>query len=326
MPECPIRRRHCVRDHVDVVATRIREGEGRIVQCRECALVMQDLDWSDAEVDRYYNEQYQITNSLAVGEVQTARHHYDDRMKTIGPLFDAIAAITTPSMRVLEVGCGAGELLSLLKPRVAKCVGVELNRPFVDFVNAELGIEAHAGELASLALTDQFDLIICIDSLDHMRDPIEQLARMRTLLAPGGTIWLAVPNLHEALNHCLPEPQQDGYRTFFWHRAHFFYFTPDTLTTMLEVAGFRVTGIDYYHQYGLRNFFNWYFRGEPQRGYVEATHGGFFAGTDPFEVQMNALCAEMQSRFLTILRTTGRGDTIWCRAVPSAPVRPDGDS
>jgi 2-polyprenyl-3-methyl-5-hydroxy-6-metoxy-1,4-benzoquinol methylase len=280
---------------------------------------MQDLDWTPDRIKQYYNDEYQQTNSLVAGFVQTAREHFNERMQTIQPVFQQLSTLLNAGMNVLEVGCGAGELLSLIKPLVASCVGVEINRDFTEFIQSELGIEAHAGEIIQLDLGRKFDLIICVDSLDHMPDPLEVLLHMRGLLTENGSLWLSVPNLNEALNFFLPEPNLSRYREFFWHRAHYFYFNTETITAMLNAAAMDVT-ISFYHQYTFKNYLNWYFTGKPQRSYVEgARDSSLLPGTDPFAEDLNSLLAEIEPRFHDILRRHGRGDTLWCHAGPRQP-------
>lgn len=316
MKTCPMNQEGCKPCDMPLLATKIREGDGRIVRCTRCNLVMQDLDWSDEEIAKYYNEEYQQTNSLVESHAQTPRERFDDRLKTIHPLFEMVKPLLKPGMTVLEVGCGAGELLSLIKPLVVECVGVEMNEPFVEFIRADLKMEAHAGDVTKMDWQGRkFDLVICVDSLDHMNNPLEVLTFMKNLLSPGGKMWVAVPNLNEVLNHFLPEPNQSRYHTFFWHRAHFFYFNAETLGRMLVAAGMEVEEVQYYHQYTLKNFLKWFFTGQPQSSYVEAATGvDFLAGDDPFAREMNGAIAGVEEKFQELLRKHGRGDTICCTA------------
>jgi 2-polyprenyl-3-methyl-5-hydroxy-6-metoxy-1,4-benzoquinol methylase len=299
----------------ELVASEIREGAGRIVRCTSCGLVVQDLDWAPEQFERYYNEEYQETNSLDLTREQTPREHFEDRAATVGPLAERLRRLLRPDMRVLEVGCGAGELLAAVKDEVAEVVGVELHEGFVAFMNDDLGIEAHAEDVNRIHFGDRrFDLIISIATLDHLPNPAETLATLKGLLAPGGSMYLEVPNTGDALMRYIPEPNRTAYETFFWHRAHVFYFTEETLRALLAKTGMSCE-IGYRHQYTLVNFLNWYFTGSPQRTYVEAAIGtGLLAGESPFELGMNGMFAEMEPRFHELLETTGTGDTICCVA------------
>lgn len=285
------------------------------MRCGTCGLVVQDLEWTPEEFARYYNEQYQETNSLDLAGEQPPREHFEDRARTVRPLVERIRPLLWPGMSVLEVGCGTGELLDAIRDDVAEVVGIELNRGFVDFMNTELGIEAHAEDVNSIDFGGRhFDLIISIATLDHLPNPLETLETMKSLLAPGGRMYLEVPNVDDALNLYLPEPNRTAYETFFWHRAHVFYFTTDTLRALLAKAGLRCE-VSYRHQYTVANLLNWYYRGVPQRTYLEAAKGtGLFTGDSRFERGFDQLLDGIEPAFHELVESTGRGDTIVCVA------------
>lgn len=307
MPTCEV----CGSDAFELIATRIREGEGRILHCAVCGLDIQDLGWSAEELQRYYNEEYQETNSLDFEREQTPREHFDDRLKTVGSLVEKVRPLLRPGMRVLEVGCGAGELLASIREDVAEVVGVELHQGFVDFMNEDLGIEAYAQDVNTIDFGDRrFDLVISIATLDHLPNPLETIETMKGLLAPGGAMYLEVPNRNEAMNLYLPQVTREAFNTFFWHRAHLFYFTADTFARLLAKAGLSAD-VTYRHQYTLVNLLNWYFRGEPTKTFVQAaTQTGLFAGASAFEAEMNELFGEIEPRFQRIMESTGGGDTL----------------
>jgi len=297
-----------------LIATRIREGEGRIVKCDDCGLVLQDLDWDENKIKEYYDDEYQQTNSLLAGTKQTAKDHFEDRLRTIQPIFEQIKPLLKPESRVLEVGCGAGSLLSLINPHVRQCVGIELNSDFVGFINESLKMEAHSTDLNKIEFNQQFDLIISIATLDHTPNPLETLTTMKSLLAPEGKIYLEVPNLHEALNSFLPEDSQEKFREFFWHRAHFFYFSEESITSLFRKIGLNIS-IDCRHDYTIKNFLNWYFRGLPQPSYTEGTlKTEFFTGNDLFETKMNVLLKVLDQDFRKVMRESKRGESLCCTA------------
>jgi SAM-dependent methyltransferase len=306
MPVCEI----CEGAEFSVIATEIREGEGRIVRCDTCGLVMQDLDWDEKRLRDYYERDYQVTNSLVTGGTQTAEEHFRDRLDTIGNLVRQVEPLVTPKSRVIDIGCGAGELLFRLKPMVSRCVGVELNSRFVDFMRGTLGIEAYAGDVNRLEFSEKFDLVLCIATLDHLPNPLKTLKTMKGLLAPGGRIYLEVPNIDEALNLFLPETSRERYNRFFWHRAHLFYFSRETIEALFKKAGLQVD-VSCRHEYTLKNFLQWYYLGEPQRAFLAGvTETGFFPGPDEFEKRMNAMFDGMDREFKAIMAGTFRGDNL----------------
>lgn len=310
MPICEI----CGNEKFNLLTTQIREGRGRIIQCKRCGLVMQDLTWDNRQIAGYYKNKYQRTNSLVSGKIQSPREHFEHRLKTISPVFEQIRPYLKSRSKVIEIGCGPGALLSLIKPHVAKCIGIELHTPFVNFIKNRLKIEAYDKDINTLKLRDKFDLIICIATLDHLPNPLETLLTMESILSPSGRIYLEVPNFNEALNRFIPPENRNKYNEFFWHRAHFFYFSKNTISALIKKAGLKVR-ITCRHDYTLKNFLNWYFLGKPQLGLVIGMKDSeFFKGKSDFEKQTNRLFLTMEKKLKKVMSQTFSGDSLCCTA------------
>lgn len=306
----------CGSENFEFITAQIREGESRICKCRDCDLVIQDLSMSEHELSDYYNDAYQKTNSLTTGREQTARERFADRLQTIDPVYRRVIPYLRGDMSVLEVGCGAGELLYRIRPHVREVAGIELNRGFVDFINKDLGMTAWAQDVNKIDFKGRkFDFIISVATLDHLPNPLETLLTMKGLLSDNGEMFIIVPNRDEALNFFIPGDNQVKFNTFFWHKAHMFYFTSATIEKLLNKAGFAVE-ITCMHQYSMMNFLHWYFTGTPQKGSVGAVAGlRPFIGNSDFETRMNEMFEEMELRFHRIMNETMRGDFLCCHSV-----------
>ncbi len=313
MPKCEI----CGKSDFSLIATEIREGTGKIIKCKQCDLVIQDLNCTNEEIEDYYNEQYQLTNSLDAGRKQTSLEHFESRTKTMQPVIDRISNYLRNDMKVLDVGCGTGELLNAINSKVNEVIGIELNKDFVEFINKELNIKAYSKDISDIDFgKKKFDLIISIATLDHLQTPLKTLARIKDLLSHRGMAYIEVPNLSEALNFYLPDENRKAFNKFFWHKAHFFYFTRETLLKLMEKAGF-VCNMTCRHEYTLCNYLNWYFKGSPQQAFVEAATGiGLFGGNSEFEKEMNEMFYDMENRFHKLMEKTFYGDTLCCLAKP----------
>lgn len=107
--------------------------------------------------------------------------------------------------RILDVGSGDGVLLDRLGPW-GHAEGIEPDATTLGPDAAHRKI--HLGPFdASFRPTDPFDLILFLDVLEHLDDPVASLTRARELLRPGGRIFVSVPAFpvlwtrHDALNH-----------------------------------------------------------------------------------------------------------------------------
>ncbi|OGX06211.1 MAG: hypothetical protein A2Z88_06285 [Omnitrophica WOR_2 bacterium GWA2_47_8] len=312
MQKCEI----CGSTEKTLIATEMREGPGKIYQCNACGLVYQGLHLSTEDIESYYNEEYELTNSLKLGEKLSPKGHFEARMRSIAPFVELVNPYLKKDMSVLEVGCGAGELLCSIKPFVKKVTGLELNKGYVNFINKDLGVEAHALDINDYHPKEKFDLIVSVNTIDHMPNPLQSLVKIKSLLSKQGFLYLMVPNRDEAMNCYLPEPTRSKFNKFFWHKAHFFYFTADSLTRILNKAGFACENISTFHQYTLRNFLQWYYLGAPQKSSDDARLNlKWFSGESAFEKGMNQLFEGMESKFHQVINESLRGDLLKCVAL-----------
>jgi trans-aconitate methyltransferase len=115
----------------------------------------------------------------------TARH----TRRLIFKLLDGISFDT-----VLDAGCGTGVLLQQISqeyPRV-QLTGSEYSPHGIEFARKRLpDVEFHALDLSKASLQRKFDLITCIDVLEHIPD--DRAALKNLLQMTGGHMILAVP-------------------------------------------------------------------------------------------------------------------------------------
>jgi glycosyltransferase involved in cell wall biosynthesis len=126
---------------------------------------------------------------------------------------DAIAPYV--GARVLEIGAGIGNITSWLLPRDLYLAS-DINPHYIDYLK-NLALGKPYLKVARIDLEDaacfepwngQFDTVVCLNVLEHVRDPLLALRNMHNVLAPGGRLVLYVPagqklysSLDEVLGH-----------------------------------------------------------------------------------------------------------------------------
>ncbi|GAA0267893.1 bifunctional 2-polyprenyl-6-hydroxyphenol methylase/3-demethylubiquinol 3-O-methyltransferase UbiG [Alteraurantiacibacter aestuarii] len=98
----------------------------------------------------------------------------------------------------LDVGCGAGLLAEPLARLGANVTGVDAAAENIAAARlhaegSSLNIAYRHGELGALGL-GQFDLITCMEVLEHVADKPAFVAQLAAHLAPGGLMILSTPN------------------------------------------------------------------------------------------------------------------------------------
>lgn len=104
--------------------------------------------------------------------------------------------------RALEIGCGNGEVLYNIAPKCRELVGVELSEFRCDVARKNLEGLSVPCELLSGNLEDgiekpdgEFDVILWADVIEHVVDIFVAMKEVTRLLAPGGFLITATPNV-----------------------------------------------------------------------------------------------------------------------------------
>ena len=99
-----------------------------------------------------------------------------------------------PPGRLLDVGCGSGDLALAFRRQGWAVSGIEPSREAAAIAHGH-GIDVHCGTLDDAPWPDgTFDAVVMNHSLEHVGDPLAALRATRRLLAPGGALGVAVPN------------------------------------------------------------------------------------------------------------------------------------
>lgn len=102
--------------------------------------------------------------------------------------------------RILDVGCGAGDLAALIRKRRpdSRIDGITRSAPEAEKASGSLD-QCHCLDIEKDGLPagceGRFDALIFSHVLEHLADPVAALRRLVPLARPGGKIILAVPNV-----------------------------------------------------------------------------------------------------------------------------------
>jgi 2-polyprenyl-6-hydroxyphenyl methylase/3-demethylubiquinone-9 3-methyltransferase len=159
---------------------------------------------------------------------------------------DTTARRPLSGKRALDMGCGAGLLAEPLARLGADVAGIDAAAENVDAARAHaalsrLAIDYRVGGTDAIPPTG-FDLITCMEVIEHVSDPALFVAALANALAPGGLLIMSTPNrtnvsklamitVAEGLGH-IPRGTHD------WDK----FLTPEELTQILTGAG--LTTID----------------------------------------------------------------------------------
>jgi SAM-dependent methyltransferase len=143
-----------------------------------------------------------------------------------------------PGSRVLEVGAGDGKLVAAMRAAGLDARGIDPS-PAACAAATELGVEvANVGVDEAEVAPGSLDAVVIWHALEHFDDPAASLRRVRSWLAPGGALIVAVPNLASTQARIGGDGwfHQDVPR----HRVHL---TPAGASALLARTGFATARI-----------------------------------------------------------------------------------
>jgi 2-polyprenyl-3-methyl-5-hydroxy-6-metoxy-1,4-benzoquinol methylase len=95
--------------------------------------------------------------------------------------------------KVLDVGCGNGYFLSVLKETGARCAGSEFSEKLRKYTVEKTGVPVYGESLEEFPDKD-FDIITIFDVIEHIENPVPFISAALNLLKPGGHILIYTPN------------------------------------------------------------------------------------------------------------------------------------
>ena len=203
-----------------------------VLRCPRCELGITVPAPEDLEPyygERYYGARHGLTRQYCAWR----------RMR----LIEQVTPKKLPGTLV-DIGCGDGSLL--LKAREAgwTVLGTEVNP---EIPSSGLEVRGSIGELAERA---PFDCITLWHSLEHFRDPGQALAELARMLAPDGTLVLAVPDARGWQARLF-----GGHWLHLDVPRHLYHFSLLSLRAALDRAGLEVTRVK--HQEVEYDLFGW---------------------------------------------------------------------
>jgi SAM-dependent methyltransferase len=134
----------------------------------------------------------------------------------------------SPGMRILDAGCGTGEALPWLFDQVkptGSVIGIDLAAAHAKAarLHASPHIEVLQGDLLTAPLeAASIDFIWCVNTINHLRDPLRGVHRLAALLRRGGRIALGqsalLPDMYFAWDSRLERVTNEAVRQYYRER------------------------------------------------------------------------------------------------------------
>jgi SAM-dependent methyltransferase len=199
-----------------------------IVKCQRCGHMQLEPMPDDSVLDSAYAE---AASDDYVGEEAGQR-------ETARRMLDRIERYVPQRGALLDLGCWVGFLLAEARTRGWETLGVEPSEFASRYAREQLGLDVMTTGLFEAEIPAGSQQAITLgDVIEHLTVPGDALARIREMLAPGGVLWMALPDAGSGLARAM------GRRWWSVLPTHVQYFTRESMRTMLGGSGFEVLEI-----------------------------------------------------------------------------------
>jgi 2-polyprenyl-3-methyl-5-hydroxy-6-metoxy-1,4-benzoquinol methylase len=203
-----------------------------VVRCGVCDVVYVNPTFDEDHYQRVYaSAEYQeIVRDLGIRshEYRVARFG----IERVGIMETHLRPRGGQRVHYLDVGCSTGFVVEAARDRGWNATGIDLNPSAIEFGRSR-GLE-----LRTVALEDagfaraSFDAISLFDVLEHLLAPLRTLRACIDLLAPGGILFVYVPNYDSASRLLMGSDAH-----FIWPTHHLNYYTPATIRDLMSRNG-----------------------------------------------------------------------------------------
>lgn len=191
-----------------------------LVSCTDCSFVFFHRIPSLQELDDHYSGYGQ---NFVCSPLTIVRYN---------ELLDKMEAFRKTN-KILDVGCGAGFFLEQAKKRGWEVYGTEFSDLSMQNCISR-GINMHQGVLQiENYKPEMFDVVTSFEVIEHINNPLEELAKFHALVRQKGLVYVTTPNYKYFFK------DSPRFRKIIGFPEHLSYYTPKTLNFVFKKQGFK---------------------------------------------------------------------------------------
>lgn len=195
------------------------------------------------ELKEYYSDESYFVPPSGVGMTSGYKDYFSQcNMALVSVFFEIIQRATGfgPGTRLLDVGCGPGNLVHFANTNGWKCSGVELSS-WAAGLGRKQGLDIFEGTLEDAKFPEEtFHVITMFDVLEHLPDPHAVLREAYRILKKGGWFIGETPNIEGFFARHLYKENSDMVKP----RAHICLFGSSTARQLFTSEHFSQVRIE----------------------------------------------------------------------------------
>ena len=228
-------------------------------ECRECSAIYLYPTLTKREERRFYLKDFENYMSTRVADHRdwnNADRHKVTNQDQVARRMPFLEDYLMPNIDLLEIGCSSGFMLDAFRERGINGYGVEPSGAFSKYLENN-GYEVFP-DLSDIK-SNKFDLIVNFFVFEHVRNPRDFLKKSMSLLKEGGALICEIPCANDPLTSLY---DIEAFEKFYWSIAHHFYYTPESLSYLLDDLGYKYKLLPE-QRYDISNHIVWMMEGRP---------------------------------------------------------------
>ncbi len=140
-----------------------------------------------------------------------------------------------PEAKAIDIGCGHGGFVSLMQAAGYNAIGLEISPWVVDFGKKTFDISMHVGSIQQQTFKNQsFDVIILMDVLEHLQDPMSTLTICKQLLKNNGMLFIQMPDFPFGKSYETLKNENAAFLSHMLKDEHLFLFSRAAIIKLLK--------------------------------------------------------------------------------------------
>ena len=227
----------------------------KVLECSHCSLVFLN---DDTHISEHHYEQSLMHDTV----LDLAESRLETKVDDLRRLIMLESEIKDKNL--VEIGSGNGGFLTLAKHLAKSAVGVEPEKKHHDNFNSEnLKVYSSINECANSinnSIEHRADVVASFHVIEHVKNPLEFLLQMLSLLKPNGKAFVETPNSNDAL---IKLYDSSAFQDFTYWDNHLVLFNKESIEHMVK----KISGVTFrsipVQRYGIANHLYWLANGKP---------------------------------------------------------------
>lgn len=210
-----------------------------------CTLVYKEkmpetfFDVSDDE-NSFYGKNYWFDHQINdLGNPTIIQHSRNDLPERCVHWLKILLKYRIPPARVVELGSAHGGFVAMLNWAGFDATGLEMSPAIVEYARQTFHIPMYHGPIEEQKVDDSsLDVILLMDVLEHLADPVKTISHCAKLLKPDGLLIFQTPVFRKEYSYHKLKKNNHPLLSQFCPKDHIHLFSKESAKKLLRQAGF----------------------------------------------------------------------------------------